>query len=88
MGVTERVESGVPDKDGVAEGDTDRDAVGVGLGLGSTTPWMYTEVPKAVPAFATLSHIKVGKVAKVVPQYTRFSERSPKLTPLLTGAGG
>ena len=80
VGVLERVLVPVSDPPG--------ELVAVGLGLGSATPWMYTEVPKAVPALATLSHIKVGKVAKVVPQYTRFSERSPKLTPLLTGAGG
>ena len=80
----------LPDKDGVRVlvGLGLGVSVGVGLGLGSATPWMYTEVPKAVPALATLSHIKVVKVATAAPQYTRFSERSPKLTPLLTGAGG
>ncbi len=67
-----------------AEGVTD----GVGEGVGSNTPCTYTEVPNAVPALATLSHIKVGKVATASPQYTLFSERSPKLTPLFTGVGG
>ena len=92
----EREPDGVPDGvyDGVAveeredpaeaEGVTD----GVGEGVGINTPCTYTEVPNAVPALATLSHSKVGKVATAAPQYTLFSGRSPKLTPLLTGAGG
>jgi hypothetical protein len=92
----DRVPDGVPDGvyDGVAveeredpaeaEGVTD----GVGEGVGINTPCTYTEVPNAAPALATLSHIKVGKVATAAPQYTLFSERSPKLTPLFTGAGG
>ena len=41
---------------------------GVGEGVGSTTPCTYTEVPKAVPALATRSHIRVGKVATAAPQ--------------------
>jgi hypothetical protein len=92
----ERVPDSVPD--GVYVGVTveesedppDAEAVpdGVGDGVGINTPCTYTEVPNAVPALATLSHIKVGKVATAAPQYTLFSGRSPKLTPLLTGAGG
>jgi len=92
----ERVPESVPD--GVYVGVTveesedppDAEAVpdGVGEGVGINTPCTYTEVPKAAPALATLSHIKVGKVATAAPQYTLFSERSPKLTPLFTGAGG
>jgi hypothetical protein len=70
--------------EGVKEGVTD----GVGEGVGNSTPCTYTEVPKAAPALVTLSHIKVGKVATAAPQYTLFSERSPKLTPLLAGVGG
>ncbi len=98
LGVLERLpeEERVPDSvpDGVyvderedpaeAEGVTE----GVGEGVGINTPCTYTEVPNAAPALATLSHIKVGKVATAAPQYTLFSERSPKLTPLFTGAGG
>jgi hypothetical protein len=67
-----------------AEGVTE----GVGEGVGINTPCTYTEVPNAAPALATLSHIKVGKVATAAPQYTLFSERSPKLTPVLAGVGG
>ena len=96
----ERVQDGVPDGvyDGVAveeredpaeaEGVTEGVTDGVGEGVGINTPCTYTEVPNAAPALATLSHIKVGKVATAAPQYTLFSERSPKLTPLFTGAGG
>ena len=74
LAVGEGVDEGVGDGEGVAETNT--------------TPCTYTEVPKAAPALVTLSHIKVVKVATAVPQYTLFSERSPKLTPLLAGAGG
>ena len=92
----ERVPDSVPDGVYVGVVVEDRedpaDAVGVtegvGEGVGIKTPCTYTEVPKAAPALATLSHIKVGKVATAPPQYTLFSERSPKLTPLFTGAGG
>ena len=92
----ERVPDSVPDGVYVeeredpaeAEGVTDGVTDGVGEGVGINTPCTYTEVPKAAPALATLSHIKVGKVATAAPQYTLFSERSPKLTPLFTGAGG
>ena len=92
----ERVPDGVPDGvyDGVAveerEDPAEADGVtdGVGEGVGINTPCTYTEVPNAVPALATLSHIKVGKVATAAPQYTLFSKRSPKLTPLFTGVGG
>jgi hypothetical protein len=92
----ERVPDSVPDGVYVGVVVEDRedpaDAVGVtegvGEGVGIKTPCTYTEVPNAAPALATLSHIKVGKVATAAPQHTLFSERSPKLTPVFTGAGG
>jgi hypothetical protein len=82
--VTDGVAVPVPDAPEDKEGVCER----VGVAEGNTTPFTCTAVPYAVPALATLSHIKVGKVATAAPQYTLFSGRSPKLTPLLTGAGG
>jgi hypothetical protein len=82
--VTDGVAVPVPDAPEEKEGVCER----VGVAEGNTTPFTCTAVRYAVPALATLSHIKVGKVATASPQYTLFSGRSPKLTPLLTGAGG
>ena len=98
LGEVEGVGDAVGEVDGVVVADWEAPcetlAVGEGVGDGEgvadtkTTPCTYTAVPNAAPALVTLSHIKVGKVASVAPQYTLFSERSPKLTPLLAGVGG
>ena len=88
VGVTVEESEGPLDAEAVSDGVAEAVSDGVGEGVGINTPCTYTEVPNAVPALATLSHIKVGKVATAAPQYTLFSGRSPKLTPLLTGAGG
>ena len=90
VGVAVSVPVDVVEMEGVAVSKGVDDGVGDSEGVADTktTPCTYTEVPKAAPALATLSHIKVVKVATVVPQYTLFRERSPKLTPLFTGVGG
>jgi hypothetical protein len=75
-------------REGVDDGVDDGVGDGEGVADTKTTPCTYTEVPTAVPALVTLSHIKVVKVATAVPQCTLFSERSPKLTPVLAGVGG
>ena len=98
LGEVEGVRDAVGEVDGVVVSDGEApceklavcEGVGDGEGVADTktTPCTYTAVPNAAPALVTLSHIKVGKVATVAPQYTLFSERSPKLTPLLAGVGG
>ena len=98
VGEMEGVQDAVGEVDGVVVSDWEApcDQLAVGEGVDDregvaetkTTPCTYTEVPKAVPALAMLSHIKVVKVATAVPRYTLFSGRSPKLTPLFAGVGG
>ena len=87
LGVLEPLRVPVSVPVGVKEGELvslvevplENDAVweGVGEGEGNCTPCTYTDVPYAVPALITLSHIKVGNVDTAVPQYTLLNVRRP-----------